>query len=191
VKGSRSVFLAGAAWLGFLSSGCDNMKHQENVRAFDPSQQFADGASARNPPAHTVARGDPAPDDPATTGVGHGEWLGAVPISFDRALLARGRDRFNIFCSDCHGEDGYGTGIVVRRGFPQPASFHDPRLRAEAAGKLFDAISKGTGVMYGFGDRITPHDRWAIVAYIRALQKSQRTSVSELSADDRQRLAPP
>jgi mono/diheme cytochrome c family protein len=180
-----------AALIGMLLAGCDNMKHQENVRAFEPSVQFADGASARKPPAHTVARGDLAPDDPIATGRSQGGWVSDPPVAMTRGLLDRGQDRFNIFCADCHGEDGYGTGIVVRRGFPQPASFHEDRLRAEPAGLLFDAISRGSGVMYGFGDRISPGDRWAIVAYIRALQKSQDASLAELAPEDRRKLPLP
>jgi mono/diheme cytochrome c family protein len=167
------------------------MKHQENVRPFDPSVQFSDGASARQPPSHTVARGDPRPDDPLTTGRIEGAWVADVPESLTRALLLRGQARFNIFCADCHGEDGYGTGIIVMRGFPHPQSFHSGRLRDEPAGKLFDAITRGSGIMYGFADRIDASDRWAIVAYIRALQKSQEASVTELSAEDRKRLPSP
>jgi mono/diheme cytochrome c family protein len=103
----------------------------------------------------------------------------------------RGGERFNIFCADCHGRDGYGLGIVVRRGFPRPLSFHDARVRAEPPGQLFDAITHGHGTMYGFSDRIDPRDCWAIVAYIRALQKSQNASLAELSADERGQLSPP
>jgi len=173
------------------AGGCDNMKHQENVRAFEPSAQFSDGASARLPPAHTVARTDPSPNDRAASGRAEGKWLEQIPLDLTRERLVRGRERYDIFCADCHGADGYGLGIVVRRGFPRPASFHEPRLRREAAGELFDAVGRGRGVMYGFGDRIDTSDRWAIVAYIRALQKSQSASVTELTAEERGRLLPP
>jgi mono/diheme cytochrome c family protein len=188
-KPVSSPFLA--VLTAMLLAGCDNMKHQENVRAFEPSVQFADGASARRPPAHTVARGDPAPDDPIATGRAQGGWVSDPPVAVTRGLLDRGQDRFNIFCADCHGEDGYGTGIVVMRGFPRPASFHEGRLRAEPAGMLFDAIGRGSGVMYGFGDRVSPGDRWAIVAYIRALQKSQDASWAELAPEDRREIPSP
>ncbi len=172
------------------AGGCDNMKHQENLRAFDPSTQFPDGASARLPPAHTVARSDSSPNDRASSGRVDGKWLEEVPIGLTRERLARGRDRYDIFCADCHGSDGYGLGIVVRRGFPRPASFHEPRLRNEPAGELFDVIGRGRGVMYGFGDRISAADRWAIVAFIRALQKSQHASALELTAEEREKLPP-
>jgi mono/diheme cytochrome c family protein len=182
--------LPGAA-LALALGACDNMQHQENVRAFDPSPHFADGASARTPPAHTLARGDPAPGDPLASGRRPSGWMVDYPFPLSRAVLERGRDRFNIFCADCHGEDGYGTGIVVRRGFPRPASFHEARSRLQANGQLFDAISRGSGIMYGFGDRIAPRDRWAIVAYIRALQESQHAALADLSEEERRRLPTP
>jgi len=173
------------------AAGCDNMQHQENVRAYEPSGFFADGASARTPPAYTVSRDDPAPDDPVAHGRLGGVWATAVPLPFTRALVERGRQRYAIFCAECHGADGYGQGIVVRRGFPAPPSFHAARERAEPVGQMFEVISQGQGVMYGYGDRITPPDRWAIVAYIRALQKSQHAAVADLPPGERARLLVP
>lgn len=175
----------------FVAAGCDNMQHQENVRAYEPSKFFADGASARTPPEHTVSRCDPAPDDPIAHGRRGGTWATAIPLPFTRALVDRGRERYGIYCVECHGADGYGQGIVVRRGFPAPASFHGARARHEPAGQLFEAISLGKGVMYGFRDRITPPDRWAIVAYIRALQKSQDATLADLPPGERRRLLVP
>lgn len=175
----------------FAAAGCDNMQHQENVRAYEPSKFFADGASARTPPGHTVSRDDPAPDDPVAHGRRGGAWATTVPLPFTRAFVERGAQRYAIYCAECHGADGYGQGIVVRRGFPAPPSFHGPRERDEPAGQLFEVISLGQGVMYGFGDRITPPDRWAIVAYIRALQKSQDATVADLPPDERRRLLLP
>jgi len=172
-------------------AGCDNMQHQENVRAYEPSTFFADGASARTPPGHTVSRDDRAPDDPVAHGRRGGAWATRVPLPFTRAFVERGGQRYAIYCAECHGADGYGQGIVVRRGFPAPPSFHGPRERDEPVGRMFEVISLGQGVMYGFGDRITPPDRWAIVAYIRALQKSQDATVADLSPDERRRLLPP
>jgi mono/diheme cytochrome c family protein len=190
-RACRLFSSAGAAAVLFGLGACDNMQHQENVRAFEPSAHFADGAAARHPPAHTVARDDPDPNDPVESGRAHGQALVDFPIPLTRALLTRGRERFDIFCADCHGEDGYGKGIIVMRGFPQPASFHGEILRREPVGRLFDAVTRGYGVMYGFGDRIGPRDRWAIVAYIRALQKSQNASLAELSAAERRELPTP
>lgn len=182
---------AAAAVILFGLAACDNMQHQENVRAFEPSVHFADGASARHPPAHAVARDDPGADDPIANGRPHGKWSVDFPIPLTREWVKRGRERFNIFCADCHGEDGYGQGIIVMRGFPRPASFHTDDLRTEPAGKLFDAVTRGYGTMYGFGDRIGPRDRWAIVAYVRALQKSQDARLSELSPAERRELSTP
>ena len=95
------------------------------------------------------------------------------PPAVTPEVLARGRERFGIFCSPCHGFDGYADGIIVARGFPRPPSFHSPELRSAPAQLFFDTITKGYGAMYSYADRVPPADRWAIVAYIRALQLSQ------------------
>jgi mono/diheme cytochrome c family protein len=172
-------------------SGCDNMQHQENVRADEPSAFFADGASVRTPPGHTVSRADPAPDDPVAHGRRGGGWAATIPLPITRAFVERGGQRYAIYCAECHGADGYGQGIVVRRGFPAPPSFHGPRERDEPPGRVFEVVSRGQGVMYGFADRIIPSDRWAIVAYIRALQRSQHATVADLPPDERRRLLLP
>ncbi|HET7411136.1 MAG TPA: cytochrome c, partial [Pararhizobium sp.] len=101
------------------------------------------------------------------------------PPKVTEALLKRGHQRFDIYCSPCHGLAGYGDGMVVQRGFPHPPSFHSARLRAAPASHLFDVITKGYGVMYSYASRVPPHDRWAIIAYIRALQLSQNATVAE------------
>ena len=177
----------GAVLAGTLA-GCGNMHHQDNPRALYPSPFFNDGASARPTPAHTVARGEPAPDDPFVTGYRHGELLQEIPLPVTLALLERGRERFNIYCAVCHGRDGYGKGIVVRRGFPPPPSYHQPRLRTAAAGHFFAVMTHGYGAMPSYADRIDPHDRWAIVAYIRALQRSQDATLNDVPASARARL---
>jgi cytochrome c1 len=177
-------------WLlaALATAGCDNMQHQENVRAYEPSTFFTDGASARTPPPHTVSREYPEPGDPVAHGRRGSTWATALPLPVTRAFIERGGQRYAVYCAECHGADGYGQGIVVRRGFPAPPSFHGSRERGEPAGKLFEVISQGQGVMYGFGDRIAPPDRWAIVAYIRALQKSQDATVADVPPDERGRL---
>jgi mono/diheme cytochrome c family protein len=98
------------------------------------------------------------------------------PPAVTPQLVARGRERFGIFCSPCHGPDGYGDGIIVARGFPRPPSFHSPELRGAPAQLFFDTITKGYGAMYSYADRVPPPDRWAIIAYIRGLQLSQLQS---------------
>jgi mono/diheme cytochrome c family protein len=169
-----------AAVLGV--AGCDNMKRQ-------PSRD--EGDFPRRTPLHTVARGEPSLGDPSATGFRNGEPLARSPLPFSRELLARGRERFNVYCAVCHGEDGYGTGIVVRRGFPPPPSFHDERLRRAPDGHFFDVITRGFGVMLPYGDRVAPHDRWAIVGYIRALQRSQRATLADVPAEKRAVLLQP
>jgi mono/diheme cytochrome c family protein len=180
------------AWLLIAGlAGCDNMQHQDKVRAFTASTHYADGASARHPPAHTVARDAPALDDPVATGSKAGELLTALPVPLTRDLLERGRERFNIFCASCHGEDGYGRGIVVRRGFPAPPSYYEPWLLQAPVGHLYAVITHGIGRMYPLADRIESRDRWAIVAYLRALQRSQHATLTDLPAAERQRLSLP
>jgi mono/diheme cytochrome c family protein len=106
-------------------------------------------------------------------------------------LLRRGRERFRIYCAVCHGDDGYAHGIVVRRGFPAPPSLHDERLRDAPVGYVVQVITQGHGLMLSYADRVAPADRWAIAAFVRALQFSQHAPVNELAAEDRQRLGPP
>jgi mono/diheme cytochrome c family protein len=113
-------------------------------------------------PEGVVAQGDLAREAAAV-----------APPPATAALLARGRERFGIYCAPCHGYDGYGEGIVVARGFPHPPSFHQNRLRSAPPKLFFDTITNGYGAMYSYADRVEPQDRWAIVAYIRALQESQ------------------
>jgi mono/diheme cytochrome c family protein len=175
-------FAAGLA-LG-ASAGCDNMKHQENIRPYDPSAHFSNGSSARIPPAHTVPAGA-LPSGAFLTGRQEGQWVVSVPVPVTREILERGQSRFNINCAVCHGEDGYGRGIVVRRGFPAPPSFHDAALRAAPAGQLYEVITDGYGAMYPAADRVAPADRWAIVLYIRALQLSQHASLADVAPADR------
>jgi mono/diheme cytochrome c family protein len=181
----------GALALALAALGaCDNMQRQSNLRPLDGSAQFADGASARIPPAHTVPAG-PRASVVLLTGQQGGQWVLDLPLPLTRALLDRGRERFNIECAVCHGEDGAGQGIVVRRGFPAPPSLETAALRAAPAGALFDVITRGYGAMYPAADRVAPPDRWAIVAYIRALQFSQQAPLAALTPGDRARLPLP
>ena len=137
-------------------SGCDAMVVQP--KQLDYSPQVGPAPT----PADTVEFGQGA----ATTEPGH-----APPVTL--ALLERGQERYRIYCTPCHSELGDGHGMIVQRGFPAPPSFHSERLRAAPPQYLYDVIAKGRGVMYAFADRVAPQDRWAIVAYIRALQRSQ------------------
>ncbi|EKE44608.1 hypothetical protein OCGS_1446 [Oceaniovalibus guishaninsula JLT2003] len=141
-------------------AGCwQDMAEQPKDVAYDPSGAWSDGASARPLVAGTVARG----------AIDRLESL-IVPPQVTPALLERGRERFTIYCMPCHGYDGTGDGRVVQRGFPPPPSYLTARLRAAPAAHFLGVIENGFGVMYPYGDRVPPADRWAIVAYIRALQ---------------------
>jgi mono/diheme cytochrome c family protein len=183
--------MAAALLLVLLPTACDNMQHQENVRAFEPSKVFADGSSARTPPAHTVSRDAAGPNDVRSTGMKGGQWLKGFPMTLDRDFVVHGGERYAIFCADCHGADGAGLGIVVARGFPRPKSFHDESVRQEPEGALFAAVSRGRGVMYGFADRVGTDDRWAIVAYIRALQRSRDARLADVPLGERELLSAP
>ena len=158
--------------LCLLLAGCDinvSMTQQNKYDTETPASLWSDDSSARPLPAHTVAQGDLARDQAMTT-----------PPPATPALLARGRQRFGIYCAPCHGLAGDGDGIIVRRGFPAPPSYHSAKLLAAPATHFFDVITHGYGAMYPYADRVDPHDRWAIIAYIRALQLQRRTNVALL-----------
>ena len=168
--------LAAMALLAFVAA-CDEMSHQRRYDSYEASTLFPDGKSLQAPPDGTVARDDPA-------------WNAALTQrpALTADLLARGRERYNIDCVPCHDASGYGHGTVPNRGFPQPPSFHDARLRAVPSDYIVQVITEGHGVMYSYADRVTPADRWAIAAYIRALQLSQQASVGDLDGQERARL---
>ncbi len=156
----RAIVLVAALALSACSEDQDPQARYRTYAAAIPPWPSA--SAALLPPDGTVAVDDPERDAAAKT-----------PPPVTPALLARGRDRFGIFCSPCHGFDGYGDGIIVARGFPHPPSYHSAQLRAAPAQLFFDTITQGYGAMYAYGDRVPPADRWAIIAYIRALQLSQ------------------
>ena len=163
--------------LAALLAGCDqNMDSQPSYREYARAPLFRGGV-LRRPPAHTVARDDLEREKAATT----------KPV-LSAELLARGRQRFGIFCSPCHGAGGDGNGIVVQRGMPRPTSYHDQRLLKAEDQHFFDVITNGYGAMYSYAARVPPADRWAIVAYIRALQLSRNASLDDVPADERARL---
>jgi mono/diheme cytochrome c family protein len=108
----------------------------------------------------------------------------ANPLPISLPALTRGRDRFDIYCAPCHGRAGYGDGMIARRGFPAPSSLHNAQMRAAPDSHLYEVMTDGYGVMYPYADRITVADRWAIVAYIRALQLSQHAPLAALDAED-------
>lgn len=167
--------LAAAATL----AACDQpqMAEQPKYGPYAAAPGWPEDQAARRPPAGTVARDADLGERPET-----------IPVPVDRRLLARGRGRFDTFCAPCHGRTGHGDGMIVQRGFPAPPSLHEERLRETSLRHYFDVISDGYGVMYSYAARVAPGDRWAIAAYIRALQISQHTPVETLSAAERARL---
>lgn len=185
---ARAPLLVGLLF-GLLSAGCAlTMADQPRYDPFEPSAFFADGASARPSVPGSVAR-DQAPQDPHfTTGRVGGSFAQTFPYTVTLEMLERGHERFDIFCSPCHGLLGDGNGVVGDYGMRQPTSFHDPELRDEPSGYYFALITGGTRVMPSYAARIPPADRWAIVAYIRALQLSQNADLSQVPADQRPAL---
>lgn len=158
-----------AACALLLLAGCKlDMAQQRRLDTYERSGLWQDGTTARPPPEGVVAQGDLAREAAAAT-----------PPPATPALLARGEAQYAIFCTPCHGAAGAGDGMIVRHGFPAPPSYHTTRLRAAPARHFYDVIGDGYGVMYGYGDRLAPPDRWAVVAYIRALQLSRLPQAAE------------
>jgi mono/diheme cytochrome c family protein len=149
------------------------MHNQPKYRPLRPTTFFRDGSSARPLVDGTVARGTLKEDEAFFTGKVGASLVRELPIAVDEKVMNRGEERFNIFCAPCHDRTGSGRGMVVQRGYRQPPSFHDPRLRAAEVGHFFDVMTNGFGAMPDYKVQISPRDRWAIVAYIRALQLSQ------------------
>lgn len=161
----RSAAVALLALLAPTLNACDDMANQPKRLPFETK-------SPQEPPAGTVARDEVAVPLPPVT----------------LALLQRGRERFDAFCSPCHGRTGDGHGIVVERGFPAPPSYHIDRLRQAPVQHFYDVISNGYGAMFSYSARVPPADRWAIIAYIRALQAADDTSIADLPPDQKKAL---
>ena len=164
-----------------------NMDNQPKKDPQEPSPIFADGRAERMPVAGTMALGDLRNDTVYFQGKNaDGSWVANNPRPLDAALLRRGQERFNIYCGVCHDRAGTGKGIVAPpnyEGLVPPPSYHDDRIRALSDGQIFDVISHGFNTMPSYASQIPPDDRWAIVAYVRALQRSQRTSIADVPSD--------
>lgn len=155
------------------------MVNQQRLKPLAESPFFADERGSRVPPPHTVARGQLRDDEQFYTGKIGNDLAATFPLPVTREVLKRGRERFEIFCAACHGYTGAGNGIIVQRGFPAPPSFHEARLVAAPPGHFVDVITRGYGVMYSYASRVAPADRWAIAAYIRALQLSEHATPAD------------
>lgn len=154
---------------------------------------FVDGAASRPLVPGTIARGHLRIDTPFYTGTENGKFVDQIPASLTdtedkrKELLSRGQERFNIYCSPCHGRLGDGQGMIARRGFTlrRPVgNYHTDRLRKMPVGHFYDVITNGYGAMYSYASRVEPQDRWAIVAYIRALQLSQHATPADADANE-------
>ncbi|MFV2072683.1 MAG: cytochrome c [Thermoanaerobaculales bacterium] len=172
-----------------------DMDNQPKFRAQARNPLFADRRAMRPPVQGAVARGSLAADPVIATGrVGEG-WVEVIPVSLDAGVLVRGRERYDIFCSPCHGLAGHGDGMVAKRAdelqegtWMPPSSFHTELIRGRAAGQLFNTISNGIRNMPAYGPQIPVEDRWAIVAYVKALQRSQNATIDDVPADIRSQL---
>jgi mono/diheme cytochrome c family protein len=173
----------GLLLVALFSGGCEIRKamyDQPKYKALQASEFFGDGRSARPLVEGTVARGHLRADQHLFAGVVDGKPAEVFPFAIGAADLARGRERFNIYCSPCHDQAGTGNGLVVQRGFKVPPSYHIPRLREAPPGYFFDVITRGFGQMSSYAAQIHPEDRWRIVAYVRALQLSQNARLEDV-----------
>jgi hypothetical protein len=183
--------LARIAWLPFclVLAACHiDMYDQAKYTPNQPSEFFEDGRSMRPPVPNTVPITAEEPDSVLYTGMENGELATELPMELTAELLERGQTRYNAYCAPCHGLGGDGNGVIAYRGGFQVPSFHNDRLRTTAIGYYFDVITNGLNRMYSYANRIPPEDRWAVAAYVRALQLSQYADVNELTDEERQQL---
>jgi mono/diheme cytochrome c family protein len=184
--------LAAAVLAVAMAAGCrQDMHDAPRYEPYEKSEFFPDGRSARPQVAGTVARGQLREDAAFHTGRSGAALVDAIPLAVTIDTVRRGRERFDIFCTPCHGQAGRGDGLVVRRGYRAPSSFHLDRLRAQPAGYFYDVITNGFGVMPDYAAQVPPADRWAIVAYIRALQLSEKATLADVPPERRRELDQP
>jgi mono/diheme cytochrome c family protein len=173
----------------------NNMDNQPRFKAQQANRMFADGRAMRPIVAGTVARGELNADEHFHTGIEHGQWATRLPMPLTADVMSRGRQRFNIYCAPCHGLSGAGDGLVARRAdqleqgtWTPPASLHTDLVRSRPDGYLFNAITNGIRTMPAYGSQIPASDRWAIVAYLRALQRSRHATIEDVPPGDRSLL---
>jgi Cytochrome C oxidase, cbb3-type, subunit III len=184
---TRLLILVGTLCL--FAYGCHlDMYDQPKYKPLSSSSFYSNGQSSRPLIEGTVPRGQVHTDELLYTGKINGNFADVFPFPITREVVERGQDRFNTFCTPCHGRLADGDGMVVQRGFPKPPSFHADSVRTEPAGFYFDVISNGFGRMYSYAPSVPVHDRWAIVAYIRALQLSWMVPISEVPDSVRTKL---
>jgi len=177
-----AAFLLAGASVFLLASCREDMHNQPKFIPLRENQFYADGRSARPQVEGTIARGQLQDDPLLYTGKVNGQEVDQFPFAITEKDLARGRERFNIFCSPCHSQLGDGNGMIVQRGFKKPPSYFDPRLMKAPAGHFFNVMTNGWGAMGDYSAQVPVADRWRIAAYIRALQLSQTAKSSDVAA---------
>jgi mono/diheme cytochrome c family protein len=190
MRALRGQTLGLVAALALLAlPGCrQDMHDQPKYQPFEASPFFKDGRASRPRVPGTVARGRRDDDVLLVTGKSATGLSEVFPAPVTRAMLDRGHQRFDVYCSPCHDRVGTGRGMIVMRGYKQPVSFHEERLRGMPAGYFFDVMTNGFGVMPSYAAQVPVSDRWAIAAYIRALQLSQHATLTEVPAEERTAL---
>ncbi|HYJ93347.1 MAG TPA: cytochrome c [Vicinamibacterales bacterium] len=168
-----------------------DMHDAPRYEPLEASAFFDNGGSARMLVANTVPRGYLREDELLYTGKASGQFANMFPMAVTADVMARGQERYNVFCSPCHGRTGVGNGMIVQRGFRQPPSYGEQRLRDAPAGYFFDVMTNGFGAMQDYAAQVPVADRWAITAYIRALQLSMNATVADVPADRRSDLDRP
>ena len=190
--GVRRSGLAALCVATLALAGCrQDMHDQPKYRPLRASAFFENTSSARPLVDGTIARGTLQTDASFFTGKNGALFAGELPFPVTQAVLDRGQERFNIYCTPCHDATGSGNGLVVQRGYPKPQTYHSDRLRKIEAGYFFDVMTNGFGRMPDYRAQLTPRDRWNIVAYIRALQLSQHAAAADLTDADRAKIGKP
>lgn len=171
-----------------LAACRQDMHDQPRYEPLEASTFFADGRASRGLVPGTIAVGQLRDDTHLHAGKTGAGFATEFPAPVTHDVLLRGKERFNVYCSPCHDRAGGGLGMIVRRGFRRPPSLHEERLRKAEPGYLFDVITKGFGVMQPYANELTAEDRWAVVAYLRALQRSQNATLAEVPDEERAKL---
>ena len=194
----RTALILALSALAVFAAGCrQDMHNQPKYIPLRGSDFFADGQGSRQPVEHTVARGHADEDDYFYTGKRNGQLGNELPQGLlhegygMKELLARGQQRFEIYCTPCHSRMGDGNGMIVQRGLKHPPSYHEPRLKQQPLSYFYDVMTNGFGAMLNYKAQVAPADRWAIAAYIRALQLSQDAKMADVPESERSKIGPP
>jgi mono/diheme cytochrome c family protein len=186
----KALHLASLLVLSVLLNACGlNMHDQPRAEYQEANRFFANGSSAQQLPEGAVSRNRGDVSTAFYTGQDEtGALVAELPVALTPELLERGQQRYNIYCAPCHNFSGNGQGVIVQKGMPQPTSFHDQRLRDQNVGYFFYVATNGFGRMYSYASRVPAEDRWAIAAYIRALQLSQNATLDDVPSELREEL---